>query len=119
MRHLIISLCTVAILLIGSLPVSSTSASLTSEAASHIDVNHPQAQGGNEFRSFLPFLVKNYNTVVETANPNASADAKRLLNYLAHLPDRQENRVISGQNVIATALGNTPNGYRNYVMEFQ
>jgi mannan endo-1,4-beta-mannosidase len=33
---------------------------------------------------------------IEPANPNASADARRLLTYLYHLPKQSENRLISG-----------------------
>jgi len=41
----------------------------------------------------------------KTANPNASRDAQRVLDYLAHLPDRQEKRVISGHFVNTTGRG--------------
>jgi len=116
MRRLTISLCIVAVLLAGSLPFFSTSISLNSQVTSYLDVQLVQAQDRHEFRTFLPIVPNNYQVTVETANPNASADAKKLLNYLAQLPYRSDNRVISGQNIIATSLGNTPNGYRNYVV---
>ena len=41
-----------------------------------IGVGHSIVEGGNE---------------METANPNASADAKSILNYLAHLPEREDS----------------------------
>lgn len=37
--------------------------------------------------------------MAQTANPNASPDAKKLLAYLSSLPMRKEHRVISGQGI--------------------
>jgi len=34
-----------------------------------------------------------------TANPNASEDAKKVLSYIASLPNRPDKRVVSGQNI--------------------
>jgi mannan endo-1,4-beta-mannosidase len=97
MRYLIISLFTVATLLMSNSSISSSS---TSEVTSYMDTGHPQAQDGGEFQVFLPFVGNRYRTTLEPANPNASADARKVLNYLAHLPDRQDNRVVSGQNLV-------------------
>jgi mannan endo-1,4-beta-mannosidase len=44
----------------------------------------------------------------EPANPSASQDARRLLHYLANLPGREEDRLISGQQLsggVNAALG--------------
>jgi len=46
---------------------------------------------------------------VRTANPNASAEAKAVLQYFVSLPNRQENRVISGQQI------STPKNYESMV----
>jgi mannan endo-1,4-beta-mannosidase len=57
----------------------------------------------------------------QTANPNASPDARRLLAYLAALPSRPDHPVISGQTLGAVdGYGLGPDddmsaGYRNYV----
>ncbi len=37
--------------------------------------------------------------LLKTANPKASTEAKKILNYLAGLPDRPDNRVIIGQYI--------------------
>ena len=114
MRYLIISLFTVATLLMSS--SSSISSSSTSEAASHVDTSHPQAQDRGEFQVFLPFVGNGHKATRDPANPNASADARKVLNYLAHLPDRQDNRVISGQS-LRSSIGLAGAGYREFVVD--
>jgi len=37
-------------------------------------------------------------STIQTANPNASEDSKRLLNWISNLPNRTDTRVISGQH---------------------
>jgi mannan endo-1,4-beta-mannosidase len=96
MRYLIISLFTIAILLMSSSSISSSS---ISEATGYIDTGHPQAQDGDEFQVFFPSVHYHYRALLKPANPNASADAKEVLNYLNRLQDRQDNRVVSGQNL--------------------
>jgi mannan endo-1,4-beta-mannosidase len=44
--------------------------------------------------AILPILVK--GRAIEPANPNATVDARRLLTYLYNLPEKSENRIISG-----------------------
>jgi beta-mannanase len=46
---------------------------------------------------FLPLLSRGNTS--HPANPNASEDTRKVLSYIASLPDRPENRVISGQHV--------------------
>src|SRR5579871_1453355 len=57
-----------------------------------------------------------------TANPNASADAQKVLAYLTSLPTRPDHRVISGQFIgmiegasAVLPYGNASYGYSNYV----
>jgi len=50
---------------------------------------------------------------INTANPDASPEVKKLLTYLARLPERQDNRVISGQH--AGALNRVPEIYDELV----
>ncbi len=56
---------------------------------------------------------------VQTANPNASQDAKQLLAYLASLPSRPDHRVISGQEIASIynsgGIHSLSYGYKNYV----
>ena len=68
-------------------------------------------------RAESPFAVSqgvDTAQALQPANPNASENAKRVLNYLDTLPNRQENRVIAGQHLnyhIKDAAG----GYNDYV----
>jgi mannan endo-1,4-beta-mannosidase len=57
----------------------------------------------------------NVNAVTFTpANPNATNEAKQVLNYLGNLPNNAENRVISGQH-LWHGLCCTETGYNDYV----
>jgi mannan endo-1,4-beta-mannosidase len=52
---------------------------------------------------------------LEPANPNASTDARQVLNYLVSLPGRKDNRVIAGQN-LAHSIVRASSGYDAYVV---
>ena len=52
---------------------------------------------------------------LEPANPYASEDARKVLNYLAGLPDQGNDRVISGQN-ISHNINSAASGYNNHVV---
>lgn len=64
-------------------------------------------------------LAKNSNssgkvlqaTTIEPVNPNATAQAKQVLNWLANLPNRTNNRVISGQHAAAWDFVNNYDKY--------
>jgi beta-mannanase len=59
---------------------------------------------------YLPLLSR--GTTSHPANPNASEDTRKVLSYIASLPDRPDKRVISGQHL--------SHGYyydSNYVLE--
>jgi mannan endo-1,4-beta-mannosidase len=112
MRYLIISLFMVATLLMSSSSISSSS---TSEATGYMDTGHPQAQDGGEFQVFLPSVHYRYRAPLKPANPNASVDAKKVLNYLNRLQDRQDNRVVSGQN-LAWHISEAGAGYEDNVV---
>jgi beta-mannanase len=55
-------------------------------------------------------------SALEPANPYASDDTRKVLNYLARLPDREDNRVISGQH-LGHGLAGVATGYDDYVVE--
>lgn len=54
---------------------------------------------------------------IQPANSNASNDAKKVLSYIAGLPDRQENRVISGQYVGTAVNAQAADGYQDFVVD--
>jgi len=113
MRYLIISLFTIAILLMSS---SSISCWWTSEISNYIDTGRPQAQDGDEFQVFFPSVHYHYRAPLKPANPNASADARKVLNYLNRLQDRPDNRVVSGQS-LESNIGLADAGYQEFVVD--
>jgi mannan endo-1,4-beta-mannosidase len=52
---------------------------------------------------------------LEPANPYASEDARKVLNYLAGLPSQENNRVVSGQN-LSHEIRNAASGYSRRVV---
>lgn len=56
---------------------------------------------------------------LQTANPNANPDTRKILNYLSCLPNRSDNRVISGQYTSGPGADGQlwpPNAYEDYVV---
>ena len=55
---------------------------------------------------------------LETANPNANDNTKKVLNYLAALPERQESRIVSGQH-IGNKTYQLQERYTHYIEDLQ
>lgn len=55
---------------------------------------------------------------IEPANPNASENARKIMTYLYYLPERTENRLISG-HLAADSIGSTISGGRDSSYRFK
>ncbi|EKD85335.1 MAG: Mannan endo-1,4-beta-mannosidase, partial [uncultured bacterium] len=51
---------------------------------------------------------------LEPANPNAGLETRKVLNYLESLPNRSQNRVVSGQN-LSYLISQTAGFYQKYI----
>ena len=62
----------------------------------------------------LTMQAEIYAAPLSTANPNTGENARKVLDYIASLPEQQENRVISGQH-LGHGIKYTPDIYHDLV----